>query len=281
VSNAIGLGAGWDASSRLRRTGVRSLCIEDEGRARVANPEDNKGEPQMRSIKLAMLALFAVFAFGAIAATSASALPEFKNTSGKTEVSVSGLSVGTQTLRGENVGQTGTITCNTVLVHATILVPSMIIHKVLVEFHGSCKQKIGTNEGTCTEPIVVKPSKGEIGLINSTTKVVGLLLKPESGTEFVTVKCTNGNTKVEGEVVGEIPEKSGLTNQYNKPLGKFEVVFKSSGGTVNQERTEILLLPTQMTGINLKVSGFFGGNASQESTSVIDLPNGETGEITT
>jgi cytoskeletal protein CcmA (bactofilin family) len=235
----------------------------------------------MRNIKLAMVALFAIFSFGAIAATSASAFPEFKGTK---NTDFEALTVGTPTLRGERASAVGTITCEKILVKGTILVGTMLIDQLHIKFHGKCKQKVGSNEGTCAEPIEVKLVRGEIGFQNSTSKKVVIDLAPDSGTEFVTVTCANGNTKTEGEVIGEFPEinKAGV-NQYNKSLSKFELAFKvSPAGTTKQEIQEILLLGGLMSSVHLKVSGFLGGEASEEATTINDLlPAGETGEITT
>lgn len=225
----------------------------------------------MRSIKLAMIALFAIFAFGAIAAASASAFPEFKSAAGN--LAFTGTS-GTSTLRGESASAVGTITCEKDTSSGLILNGTMAVDKVEVSFSGKCKQQIGSSEGTCVEPIKIKLAAGTLGLLTASNHKVVLLLTPEAGKEFVKVSCANGSTTIEGEIVGEFPEKVGLTNQYNKLLKSFTLEYKSSG--VKQLIQEVLLLPSsQMTGTHLEVNGFFGGEASEETTETISIGGGE------
>jgi len=220
----------------------------------------------MSRINRAILALVAVFAFGAIAAASASAsLPLFLTESKKALLFTADSGVGT--LRGEKAGVVGTITCEQDLVHGFVLNASPLAHELHIQFEKKCKQTIGTNEGTCTEPIKVNLAYGELGLLNGH---VVLLVAPESGTEFVTVECTNGNTKVEGAVVGEFPLTGADGNpQYGVDRKDFLLVFKATGTT--QEPEEIELLGSLMTGVSLKVSGFLGGKASQESHELLLL----------
>lgn len=227
----------------------------------------------MRFMKLAMLALVAVFAVGAMTAATASAAagPLFLTESAK-ELSFTA-SGGVATLRGLNLGAVGTITCEKNTSKGFITPKSTLAHRVVVEFSGKCEQTVGTNKGTCTEPIKTAEMLAELGLVS---KKVVELLAPSSGTTFVTVTCTNGNTTVEGAVVGEFPEVNAKgVNQYNKMLTESELVFEAEGkNTDNQAIKTIELLGTNMTGAELKVSGFFGGKASQEGTGIIKPDGG-------
>jgi hypothetical protein len=235
----------------------------------------------MRIMKMALTALFAVLAFSAMAASSASAFhPLFLNLNGSSWLLFTGTSSGLPTLLGLNVSTLGTITCEKALSHGYTLNKSTLADLVTVLFEGNCIQQISGNVGTCGE-ITTKLLSGELGLLLvGTSKLVGLLLIPESGSEFVEVKCTNGNTKVEGAIVGEFPEINGQTreNQYNKNLTSYELVFESvNKASENQKYTEIDLLNVKMTKAELKVEGFFGGKASQETTSTLKAE----GEIST
>ncbi len=229
----------------------------------------------MRIMKLAVVALFAVFAFGAMAASSASAFhPLFLTESGKELLfSGEGGPVPLPTLRGsKNLVLAGTITCEKVLVHGFVLNKSTLAHRVKVVFHGNCIQTIiGGATSHCVEPIVVKESLAELGLVLG-NKTVGILLAPSDGTKvFAKVECPAGQTTtVEGAVIGEIPEiNKKLVNQYNKPLTESEEVFEAEGkNTVKQNITTIELLGVSMPG-KLSTVGIFEGEASEEATGIL------------
>jgi hypothetical protein len=227
----------------------------------------------MRIMKLALAALFAVLAFSAMAAASASAFHPLFLTESKAELLFSGEGLGTPTLRAENGGFVGTITCERVLVDGFALDKSTLAHRVKVSFHGKCEQNVNGSKNTCQEPIVVKESLAELGLVLG-NKTVGILLIPSDGTSvFSVTRCpanTTTPTTVEGAVIGEIPElnKRG-GNQYNVLLSETEQVFEAENkNSVKQNITSIELLGVSMPG-KLTVKGFFGGEASEEA--VADL----------
>lgn len=218
----------------------------------------------------ALAAMVTVLAFGAMGAGSASAAthPLFLTLSHLTLLITSGegnLAV----LRGLELGVLGTVDCEKSLVlHAEILSLSPLAHKILIDFHGKCEQTIGTSKAICKEPIETKLISAELGL-ELTNKIVLVLLKPESGTEFTKFTCGGKEVKVEGAIIGEIPaENANREPQYNVPLEETEVVFEAEGkNTDKQKYGKICLLGVEMTaGTELQVSGFFGGKASQEGT---------------
>jgi hypothetical protein len=222
----------------------------------------------MRIIKLALAALLAVMAISAIVASSASAAfhPSFL-TESKLELLVSGEG-GEAILRGS----AGTVTCEKSLIHGFVLNKSPLIHRLKILFHTNCllHPTIG-NLSTCNEPIQVHLSLGELGLVLG-TKTVGILIAPsELAPEFVEIVCTSGvnKIKVNGAVVGEIPEKVGLVNQYNKPLSEITTVFEAEGGKIKQQITSIELLGVNMTGVHLETANFFTGEASEEASAIL------------
>ncbi len=218
----------------------------------------------MRIMKLALAAVFAVLAFSAMAASSASAFhPTFLTESGK-ELLVSGEG-GLAWLRGS----AGTVTCEQWLAHGFVLPKSPLIHRLKFLFEKKCElhPTIG-NLSTCNEPIHVKVSLGELGLVLG-NKTVGIYISPsDGGTEFVEIICTGGlnKIKVTGSIVGEIPEKSGLNIQYNKLLAEIETVFEAENKTTKQKIKEIELLGVNMTNVHLETTGFFSGEASEEAS---------------
>lgn len=223
----------------------------------------------------ALAAMVAVLAFGAVGAGSASAFhPLFLNEGNKAELLFSGEgSLATTgvlpTLRALNAGILGTITCEKVLVDGFAENKSTLAHRVKVEFHGKCTlHSNATGLVACTETIKVNQSLAELGLVLG-NKTVGILLaSSEKAPEFVKVTCGSNITTVEGAVIGEIPEKVGTVEQYNKPLIETLQVFEAEGkSSENQNITSIELLGVNMTvGTTLKVSGFFGGAASEEAS---------------
>lgn len=218
----------------------------------------------MRKIKLASLVLVAVMALGAIAASSAMAGPTFVTESGGT------LSFHAEgelaQLFGERLGVVGEIHCEKSLATGEILNNTPLADKVLINFTGKCVQNssIGKNE-TCVEPILVKESRGELGLSGG---LVAFLLAPASGTEFATTSCGGEKTTVTGAIIGLFTESS----KYNKLEPNALLVFSAKETT--QQDTEIELLGTTMTGVHLSTSGLFGGEAAQNADSVV-TPDGK------
>lgn len=231
----------------------------------------------MRIIKLLMLALGAVMAFGAIAAASASATVQplyLTSTGGTLKFKATG---GLAALHGEAAGISAEIHCEESSATGEVQNKSMLAVKTLIQFKNKCEQNGGgVSKAGCTEPILVKLVTGEIGLTSNGTikELVGIVLKPSSGTEFVKVTCGSSVTTVGGEIIGLYPEKS----KYNKLETSAEQLFLAKG--TQQEPTSIELLGKTDTGVELKVSGFFGGKASQQASATVS-PEGGTVEIRT
>jgi uncharacterized protein (DUF1501 family) len=220
----------------------------------------------MRKVKLASLALIAVFAFGAVAAMSATAVPqpEFKTLSGNT-LAYTGKS-GPAVLRGGALGGAveAEILCEESNTTGNILNNSPLTHKVAVSFSGKCEQNgDGDSKTACKEPILLKETVGELGLllVSSLHEEVGLVLKPVSGTEFVTTECGSSKTTVTGEIIGTFPEMG----KYNKLETEAKLEF-TANKTTKQTPTEIDLLGVEMKKVELKVEVIFGESASQEET---------------
>ncbi len=231
-----------------------------------------------------LTALFAVLAFGAMAAAGASAAqPLFLNGNGSAKLSFTGAG-GLVVLRFLEVGVLATIDCEKTSVTGETVYKSMEAVKVVFSFDTKCEQKVGTTKTTCTEPTNSVSSFVELGLPSSTNnKTVLELVAPESGTSFVTFSCGSTNTTFEGIVVGEIPpENANKEAQYNKQRSSLEAVFAAVGKTSeNQVYSGLLLLGTQMTGTELKVTKFFGDKASFEVSVVTKPPVNGTVELST
>jgi hypothetical protein len=226
----------------------------------------------MRIIKLALTAVFAVLAFSAMAASSASAFhPLFLNEGGRAELLFSGEGgpVPLPTLRGNG----GTVTCEKVLAHGFTSNQSTLAHRIKIQFHGKCRlHTLALGLLACEEPIVVKESLAELGLVLG-NKTVGVLLAPSDGTKiFAKFECGIGNViTVLGAVIGEIPllNKAG-EDQYNTPRADFQQVFEAENkSTTKQNITAIELLGVNMTGVKLDTEGLFAGEASEEASAVL------------
>jgi hypothetical protein len=222
----------------------------------------------MQKVKLVTLALIAVFAFGAImAATSASATePLFLTASGAKLLftAIGGLAL----LKGKKLGNEAEIHCEESSTHGFVLNKSSLADEIQIEFKTNCVETaaaLGLNKAACVEPITIKETRGELGLtaLGTETKLVGLLLAPASGTEFVKTSCGGSETTVSGAIVGVFPNRT----QYNKFEAQAELLFKATGA--KQEPTTIELLGTSMTGVALKVSEIFGEEASEATKATV------------
>jgi hypothetical protein len=237
-----------------------------------------ESEKHMRIIKLAFAAMFAVLAFAALSSSALAAQvhPIFL-TENKAETLFEGSNPAgtTPTLRALNLGVLGTITCEKFTVDGFALNKSSLAHRVKVTFTGKCKQKVGTSESTCVEPIAVKTSLAELGLVLG-NKTVGIFLEPSNSTVFATPECPAGTpTTVEGSVIGEIPAISqNGKEQYNKQALEQEQVFESVGKNSENQNPETIELLGVSKKAELKVSGFFGGKASQEATAILKSATG-------
>jgi hypothetical protein len=210
-----------------------------------------------------MFALVAVMAFGVMVVASASAAePLFLTASGaKLLFSATG---GLAVLKGKKIGQEAEIHCEKSTGHGFVLNKTSLADEVLISFSGSCVENasaLGLKNAACVEPIVVKESRGELGLVSTTE--VGLLLSPASGTEFAKTECGGSVTTVSGAIIGTFPE----TGKYGKLEAEAELLFKATGA--KQEPTAIELLGVKMTGVTLKVSEIFGEEASEATKSTI------------
>ncbi len=219
----------------------------------------------MQKVKLFTLALAALMAFGVVmAATNASAAePLFLNEGGTAKASLLFTATGgAAVLRGKKLEQEAEINCEESSTHGFSLNKSSLADEVLIIFKGKCNETapaLGLNKAACEEPIKVKEAKGELGLttLGAETKLLALLLRPASGTEFVTTECGGSKTQVSGAIVGFFPQRA----KYNKFETEAELVFRASGA--KQEPTTIELLGANMTGVTLKVSEIFGQEASE------------------
>jgi hypothetical protein len=220
-------------------------------------------------IKMLGLAFFATLAFSAMAAASAAAAEELFLVALRhvTELLFTGTSL-LGLLRGLNNGVVGTISCELDLVHGWLLNKSPLAHRVKIKFHTKCEETVGTLKEKCTEPIEVKESLAELGLLllPSRAKDVVLLLAPSDGTKvFAEPKCgTFGTTTVEGAVIGEIPETVNGKKQIGVAVEEILLVFEAENKTQNQRYTTLDLLGVEMTKAELSVAGSFGGKASEE-----------------
>jgi hypothetical protein len=223
----------------------------------------------------------AALALAAVAATNASAQPEFLGLAGVSDIHFTGEG-GLATLRAKRGGMEGTVECHKLLVSGLILVPSMLIDKILFHFHTGCEETLNGTKTECTEPILSKLLMGDLGWTKNTAPLtpVGILLRPETGKVNASVTCGSNVTTVEGEIVIEIPETSKTVNQYNTFLTKYELVVKSTNANTQEtpETFELLGGPF-MTGVKLKVEGFFGEGATENGSSTITLAH--DGEIDT
>lgn len=184
-------------------------------------------------------------------------------------------------IRGVEVGLPVSILCEKLLLHGFVLNLSTLLHFLGLIFEGKCVQKVnGGAAEACTEPITTKPVLAELGLLSSTNKKVLLSLEPDDGTtNFVSPVCGGRETKVSGQVVGEIPEnnKKG-EKQLNVSRASTEVVFATKSKNNEQLYTEIFLLQVQVKK-SLTAEGFLGGPAALEST--VELKSDGTIEIVT
>jgi hypothetical protein len=219
------------------------------------------GEP-MRQLKTVLIAVFTMTALSGLSATNASAFHPLVLTQSGKELLVTG-EAGLGVIRALSAGVAATIECHKVLAHGWVLNKSTLGNRIKISFHTHCEQTVGGTKSACTEPIVLKEMIGELGLVGN--KVVGILLAPTSGAEFVKVTCGGNTTTVEGATIVEVPEINRFgVNQYNKQLTEGEAIFATEGKSENPKYTSIELLGVQMTKVELKVSGFFGGKAAVE-----------------
>jgi hypothetical protein len=138
------------------------------------------------------------------------------------------------------------------------------IEEVLVAFTG-CKLELlsiaCSSKGAKTEEIMTAKLKGTLGYINKSTKLVGIKLEPESGSEFTAgeIECLGTKVKVTGGLIADAKPVNTKTT-----TGTLE--FKASGSKQADELIEIE--GKDETGIKLKasVNGEPAIEASEETT---------------
>lgn len=209
----------------------------------------------------------------------AASLPEAENEAKTTErINFHGHSALT-TFRGEMGGVVGRLSCEKDLVNnGSFLVPGKLAEKFDITLSGKCELVFSGVQTACNEPILTHVLRGLLGYIKGNSGTVGLLVKPETGTEWFRATCGVNTVTISGEVVGEIPENNSKgAKQYNKIITELEVHFARVAGKETEQAVTTFELPTgfpaplSMTGIGLSVTGFFGGKASMESTETLLL----------
>jgi hypothetical protein len=197
----------------------------------------------MKRFRILGLALVAVFAMSAVAATAASALPEYS----KFPVKFTGTS-GTSVLKAGGT----TVTCTSDTAEGTIATATTTTSKVTYTkctgpFSAECK-----SPGAKGGEIKTAELTGTLGYLNKTKKEVGVLLKPKTGTNFVTIECFGIKTETTGSIIGQVTPvntkstKSKLvfaTKEGKQALTKFEGesgtnVLKAFGSEATLETTE-------------------------------------------
>jgi hypothetical protein len=172
-----------------------------------------------RKLKLLGVVCVALFAFGGVAAGNALGATEFEPTDGLgfpvPFTSTSGA--------GELISSIATVHCtsDTNLGSAT----GATAGKVRVRFKG-CTGPFGASckgGGGGTGEIVTVPLKTK--LVDLAGSKFGVLLEPETGTEFVSVECLGITIKVTGAIIGQItsPPKGTIASSYT-------LKFAESGG---------------------------------------------------
>jgi hypothetical protein len=180
----------------------------------------------MSRFKLILLGVFAALAVGATGASAAFAadagqeLTKVPTKTGFSAVSgVGTLKAGTSTVTCKAGSAAGKVATKTTVKEAVV----KFTECESAESKKACKASVhskGAGEGE----VVTTKLKGELGE-NESTETTTLLLKPEVGTEFVTLEA-NGctiQTKVTGSVAGEVTET-------NKNVAKDKLEFKTAGG---------------------------------------------------
>jgi hypothetical protein len=233
----------------------------------------------MRTIKLMWLTAFALCAFAALAANASASLPEFL--AGKTgicELSVNRPPGETRgpypnedaclEFRNRGTGDwyelvssfTSTSEANHLVAGSNkinctkdtgegLLTGDKLVQEVLVAFTGCKVESLFACSTTSAkaEEIMTARLKGALGYINKSTKLVGIKLEPESGTEFTTgeIECAGINIKVTGSLIADMTPVNTKTT-----TGTLE--FKASGTKQVDESIEIE--GKTETGVKLKAS---------------------------
>jgi hypothetical protein len=247
----------------------------------------------MRTIKLIGITAFAWCAFAAMAASASASLPEFL--AGKTGVCELSASRPPGETRGpypnedaclefRNRGtgdwyelvtgftsssQADHLVAGSNKINCTkdsdegLITGDKLVQEVLIAFTG-CKAEglfACSTKGAKAEEIMTTGLKGPLGYINKSTKLVGIKLEPESGTEFTAgeIECIGIKVKVTGSLIADATPVNTKTT-----TGTLE--FKASGAKQANESIEVE--GKTETGVKLKasVNGEPAVEASDETT---------------
>ncbi len=138
------------------------------------------------------------------------------------------------------------------------------IGKVLFAFTG-CKLETSSeckSKGAKVEEIMTAKLKGALGYINKSTKLVGVKLEPESGSEYTEgeIECAGKKIKVTGSIIGRI-------TPINTKSATSILTFTRSGTKQGVELIEIE--GKDLTGIKLQ-SSLNGGMAEEAAEETLD-----------
>jgi hypothetical protein len=220
----------------------------------------------MKRIGIIGLCFAAVLAFGAVAAATASAEPGFEMEAG---AKLPGLMF--HSVSGKGILETtsgGKVECQKDFNLGEFLTEHLVSLKV---HFLECKAITGPcqNKGAESGLILTELLLGHIGYIEEnggTTKHVGLLLEPQTGTLDAEFECPIvGVQKVTGSVVGEFPENNAKgEKQYNVKRTNLELVFKQNKGKQALTTFQLPLGGNFMTGITLLNNGTTAGEETTD-----------------
>lgn len=178
----------------------------------------------MTRIKTTCLTIVAMFAMSGVTAATASAeLPELVK-EGKSGVELVKKNITTESSEPSKLENTReeTVTCSAEK-GKSVAEGVKNVKEAKVTFTG-CVASIGgkcTSSGQAEGTIVTNTMKGRIDYISKSSKVVGLLLQPESGTEFAKFVCAGFLTNyVVGSVIGEFGPVNALTTSFSLTYAK-------------------------------------------------------------
>lgn len=249
----------------------------------------------MRTIRLIGLAAFALCAFAAIAASASASLPEILSNNTGCDLSASrpARSVGpypgeVQCLNSAGQGSgdwwflggafTSTSTTDHLVAGSNkinctkdsdegLIGGKKSVGELLITFSGCKLELFGIeckSKGAKPEEIMTVKLRGTFGYINKSTKLVGIKLEPESGTEFTQgeVECVGTKVKVTGSLIG-------VVSPVNTKSTSGTIELTASGSKQAHELIEIG--EKDETGVKLKASlnGEPAMEASEETTDTL------------
>ncbi len=235
-------------------------------RGRTVNPNKLGVDAKMKYAKLLGAVLVAAFAISAITAATAAAAPEFRKLNPTT---LSKEPVSSTTFTGTS-GQ-GTLTGDGEVILCTggsskgNVNSSTTVSQVLVLYSGclddlSKSECHSSNEANKSGIILTNELNGKLGSLSS--GLAGLLLAPESGSEFVKIAsqdCSSTGIAVKGSIIGEILPGPGhlvLTGELNYESTGSSQNIQGWGGTALHEL--LTAFGTLLSGLEDKNSIKFG-----------------------